>query len=256
MQDGGRLRAAGVEVEVVNDWDARVATEAWRWWAVHHRPFVTYKVAATLDGRVTIPGERWVSGEAAASSTSCVRSPMPSRSDGHRSRRRPEARRAGRPGRASAASARVRAGPAAGRVEPGAALGAPEEELRALGAEGVQSLLLEGGPTRDGVPRARPDREAARVRRAAPRARAHALGDFAPSRRLDHVTLRPIGDDVLSRHIFTGREVRAARLQHRHLRRPARDRRARAGRGERGVGRFPRLGPPRVRLDVRSRRSG
>ena len=27
------------------------------------RPFVTYKAAITLDGRVTVPGRRWVSGE-------------------------------------------------------------------------------------------------------------------------------------------------------------------------------------------------
>ena len=27
------------------------------------RPFVTYKAAVTLDGRVTVPGSRWVSGE-------------------------------------------------------------------------------------------------------------------------------------------------------------------------------------------------
>ena len=35
--------------------------EAWRTWTTHARPFVTYKVAVTLDGRVTVPGARWVS---------------------------------------------------------------------------------------------------------------------------------------------------------------------------------------------------
>ena len=32
-------------------------------WISRGRPFVTYKVAMTLDGRVTVPGSRWVSGE-------------------------------------------------------------------------------------------------------------------------------------------------------------------------------------------------
>ena len=33
--------------------------EAWRVWIAHGRPFVTYKVAMTLDGRVSVPGSRW-----------------------------------------------------------------------------------------------------------------------------------------------------------------------------------------------------
>ncbi len=32
-------------------------------WKALGRPFVTYKAAITLDGRVTVPGRRWVSGE-------------------------------------------------------------------------------------------------------------------------------------------------------------------------------------------------
>jgi len=59
-----RLRAAGVEVEVADLWEARVQNEAWRVWVALGRPFVTYKVATTLDGRVSVPGARWVSGEA------------------------------------------------------------------------------------------------------------------------------------------------------------------------------------------------
>ena len=59
-----RLREAGVEVEVADLWEARLQNEAWRVWIAHGRPFVTYKVAMTLDGRVTVPGSRWVSGEA------------------------------------------------------------------------------------------------------------------------------------------------------------------------------------------------
>ena len=62
--DGGgleKLRAAGVEVELVDGelaFRARQQLEEWRTWVTLGRPFVTYKVAVTLDGRVTVPGER------------------------------------------------------------------------------------------------------------------------------------------------------------------------------------------------------
>lgn len=61
--DVSPLREAGVEVDVLDLWEARRQNEAWRTWASVGRPFVTYKVAITLDGRVTVPGSRWVSGE-------------------------------------------------------------------------------------------------------------------------------------------------------------------------------------------------
>src|SRR5439155_2304719 len=59
-----RLRAAGVEVELADSFEARAQNEAWRTWVAARRPFVTYKVAMTLDGRISVPGERWVTGEA------------------------------------------------------------------------------------------------------------------------------------------------------------------------------------------------
>ncbi|HEU4449136.1 MAG TPA: bifunctional diaminohydroxyphosphoribosylaminopyrimidine deaminase/5-amino-6-(5-phosphoribosylamino)uracil reductase RibD, partial [Gaiellaceae bacterium] len=61
-----RLRAAGVEVELPGgelEWRARAQNEAFRVWVRDRRPFVAYKAATTLDGRVTVPGSRWVSGE-------------------------------------------------------------------------------------------------------------------------------------------------------------------------------------------------
>src|SRR4029077_5597051 len=61
-----RLRAAGIDVEVVAGepaWRARALNAGYL--SVHERgrPWVIYKVAATLDGRVTLAGERWISGE-------------------------------------------------------------------------------------------------------------------------------------------------------------------------------------------------
>ena len=59
------LRAAGVDVEHADLLEARAQNEAWRTWVAQARPFVTYKAAMTLDGRLTIPGGRWISGPAA-----------------------------------------------------------------------------------------------------------------------------------------------------------------------------------------------
>ena len=61
-----QLRAAGVEVEVADGelgFRARRQIEAWLTWVTKGRPFVTYKAAMTVDGRLTLPGSRWVSGE-------------------------------------------------------------------------------------------------------------------------------------------------------------------------------------------------
>ena len=57
------LREAGVEVELVDSFAARAQNEAWRTWVAERRPFVTLKLAVTLDGRVATPGSRWISGE-------------------------------------------------------------------------------------------------------------------------------------------------------------------------------------------------
>ena len=57
------LREGGLEVEVADLWAARRQNEAWLTWARLNRPFVTYKAAVTLDARMTVPGEQWVSGQ-------------------------------------------------------------------------------------------------------------------------------------------------------------------------------------------------
>ncbi|MHB0937383.1 MAG: bifunctional diaminohydroxyphosphoribosylaminopyrimidine deaminase/5-amino-6-(5-phosphoribosylamino)uracil reductase RibD [Armatimonadota bacterium] len=63
-----RLRAAGIEVAsgLLHAQEARL-NEAWRHWIVTRRPFVTLKLAASLDGKLaTRTGDsRWITGEAA-----------------------------------------------------------------------------------------------------------------------------------------------------------------------------------------------
>ena len=63
-----RLRTAGIEVELPGgelSGHARVQNEGYRAWVAEGRPFVTYKAAVTLDGKVAAAGgdARWVSGE-------------------------------------------------------------------------------------------------------------------------------------------------------------------------------------------------
>ncbi|HEX6700919.1 MAG TPA: bifunctional diaminohydroxyphosphoribosylaminopyrimidine deaminase/5-amino-6-(5-phosphoribosylamino)uracil reductase RibD [Gaiellaceae bacterium] len=144
-----RLREGGVEVELVDSFDARAQNEAWRTWAATGRPFVTYKAAVTLDARVTVPGERWVTGEesrrlvhelraasdAVAVGMGTVRADAPLlTARGVEAPRQPRRLAFGRGPLPAASELELLSGP-------------PEEELRKLAAEGVQSLLLEGGPT-------------------------------------------------------------------------------------------------------------
>jgi diaminohydroxyphosphoribosylaminopyrimidine deaminase/5-amino-6-(5-phosphoribosylamino)uracil reductase len=144
------LRAAGVEVDILDAWEARVQNEAWRVWVSRGRPFVTYKVAASIDGRVTIPGRRWVSGEASRRLVHELRAASDAvgvgmgtvRADDPRLDARDVELPRGQPRRLAFGR---------GPLPPGSELelrpGPLADELHALAAEGVQSLLLEGGPT-------------------------------------------------------------------------------------------------------------
>jgi diaminohydroxyphosphoribosylaminopyrimidine deaminase / 5-amino-6-(5-phosphoribosylamino)uracil reductase len=147
------LRAAGVDVELIDSFEARAQNEAWRTWVSARRPFVTYKAAATLDGRLTVPGERWVTGEesrrlvhelraasdAVGVGTGTVRADAP-RLDarGVEAPRQPRRLAFGRGPLPAGSELELRTGPLRG-------------ELEALAAEDVQSLLLEGGPTLAGA---------------------------------------------------------------------------------------------------------
>lgn len=196
-----RLREAGVEVELADSFAARAQTEAWRTWVVHGRPFVTLKVAVTLDGRVTVPGTRWVTGEesrrrvhelragsdAVAVGMGTVRADRPrldARDVG--ADRQPRRLAFGRGPLQDDSELELRTGPLA-------------DELRRLGAEGVQSLLIEGGPTLataflgdDLV-----DKVLLFVAPTIAGAGPRLLGDLPVPVPLTRLTAEPIGEDVL-----------------------------------------------------------
>jgi len=196
-----RLRAAGVEVEVVDSFEARRQNETWRTWVALRRPFVTYKVAATLDGRVAVPGSRWVSGgesrrlvhelraasDAVAVGMGTVRADAPElTARGLGATRQPRRLAFGR-------------GPLPEASELELRTGALSDELAALAAEGVQSLLLEGGPTlatsfldADLV-----DRLLVFVAPVLGGSGPRLVGDLRDSRRLARFEASRVGDDVL-----------------------------------------------------------
>jgi diaminohydroxyphosphoribosylaminopyrimidine deaminase/5-amino-6-(5-phosphoribosylamino)uracil reductase len=150
VQDGiSRLREAGLEVELVDSWAARVQNEAWRRWARESRPFVTYKAALTLDGRMTIPGSRWISGEESRRLVHELRAASDAVAVGMGTVRADDPALTARDVGAARQPRRLAFG--GGPLPEGSELellsGPLEEELRRLGEEEVQSLLLEGGPT-------------------------------------------------------------------------------------------------------------
>jgi len=144
-----RLRAAGIAVDVVDAFEGRRQNEAWRTWIVHGRPFVTYKAALTLDGRVTVPGRRWVTGEASLRLVHVLRAAADAVAVGMGTVRADAPRLDARDVPVLRQPRRLAFG--RGPLPPGSELelrtGPLREELETLAHEGVQSLLLEGGPT-------------------------------------------------------------------------------------------------------------
>jgi diaminohydroxyphosphoribosylaminopyrimidine deaminase / 5-amino-6-(5-phosphoribosylamino)uracil reductase len=148
-----RLREARVEVELVDSWEARVQNEAWLTWARLGRPFVTYKAAVTLDGRMTIPGERWISGEESRRLVHELRAASDAVAVGMGTVRADNPRLDARDVDALRQPRRLAFG--SGSLPEGSELdllaGPLEEELTRLAGENVQSLLLEGGATMAGA---------------------------------------------------------------------------------------------------------
>jgi diaminohydroxyphosphoribosylaminopyrimidine deaminase / 5-amino-6-(5-phosphoribosylamino)uracil reductase len=147
-----RLRGAGVEAELAVDdlaFRCRQQIEEWRTWVTERRPFVTYKVAVSLDGRVAMPDSRWVSGEDSRRLVHVLRAASDAVAVGMGTVRWENPRLDARGVPVIRQPRRLAFGrgplPEGSELEPRS--GALHEELEALAEEGVQSLLLEGGPT-------------------------------------------------------------------------------------------------------------
>jgi diaminohydroxyphosphoribosylaminopyrimidine deaminase/5-amino-6-(5-phosphoribosylamino)uracil reductase len=196
-----RLRAAGVEVEVEDLWEARVQNEAWRVWIAEGRPFVTYKVAMTVDGRVTVPGSRWVSGEESRRRVHELRAASDAVAVGIGTVRADDPALTARDVGAERQPRRLAFGH--GPLPAGSPLelrdGPLEQELEALAADGVRSLLLEGGPTLAGsfLAAGLVDKLLVFVAPTLSGAGPRAFGDLPAPLDVQHVTVERLGEDVL-----------------------------------------------------------
>jgi diaminohydroxyphosphoribosylaminopyrimidine deaminase/5-amino-6-(5-phosphoribosylamino)uracil reductase len=195
------LRGRGVEVEHADSFAARAQNEAWRTWIARGRPFVTLKLAVTLDGRVTVPGRRWVTGEESRRLVHELRAAVDAVAVGTGTVRADDPQLTARDVDAGRQPRRLVFGrsPLPARSELELRSGPLEEELAALAAEGVQSLLLEGGPTlataffaRDLV-----DKLLLFVAPAVAGAGIPAFGPLPAPVELSRMQAGPIGEDVL-----------------------------------------------------------
>jgi diaminohydroxyphosphoribosylaminopyrimidine deaminase / 5-amino-6-(5-phosphoribosylamino)uracil reductase len=146
-----RLREAGLSV-VVEDGEVafrcRQQNEAWRTWVSLGRPFVILKLALTLDGRVARSDRRWVSGEESRRRVHELRASVDAVAVGMGTVHADDPQLTARDVDVASQPRRLAFG--RGPLPGGSSLelrsGALEVELGALAGEGVQSLLVEGGP--------------------------------------------------------------------------------------------------------------
>ena len=199
-----RLRAAGVQVAVADGelgFECRAQNEEWRTWVSLGRPFVTLKLAVTLDGRVTVPGARWVTGEAARRRVHELRAQVDAVAVGMGTVRADDPQLTARDVPAKRQPRRLAFGRS--RLPAGSELelrdGELADELRALAGEGVQSFLLEGGPT-IAAAFLREELVDKLLLFLAPKlagAGAGFLPELAAPRDLTRLRAEPVGDDVL-----------------------------------------------------------
>ena len=198
-----RLRAGGVEVELDDRPEARRQNEAWRTWISCGRPFVTLKLAVSLDGHVVVPGRRWVTGDAARRQVHELRARVDAVAVGMGTVRADDPRLDVR-GVSVARQPRRLAfgrGPLPDDSELELRTGTLEEELAALAAEGAQSLLLEGGPTLGAafVEADLVDRFVLHVAPVLAGDGPHVLGSLSAPVELRELTAEQVGDDVVLR---------------------------------------------------------
>jgi diaminohydroxyphosphoribosylaminopyrimidine deaminase/5-amino-6-(5-phosphoribosylamino)uracil reductase len=143
------LRAAGVVTEDADSPAARIQNEAWRVWVAAKRPFVILKLALTVDGRVAVPGTRWVTGEESRRRVHELRAQVDAVAVGMGTVREDDPQLTARDVGVVQQPRRLAfgRGPLPDRSELELRTGELEDELATLAAQGVQSLLLEGGPS-------------------------------------------------------------------------------------------------------------
>jgi diaminohydroxyphosphoribosylaminopyrimidine deaminase/5-amino-6-(5-phosphoribosylamino)uracil reductase len=196
-----RIAAAGIEVELLDDLAARRQNEVWRTWKALGRPFVTYKAAITLDGRVAVPGRRWVSGEESRRRVHELRAASDAVAVGMGTVRADEPRLDARDVGAARQPRRLAfgRGPLPGGSDLELRSGSLPDELAGLAEEGVQSLLLEGGPTLATafVEAGLVDKLLLFIAPVIAGEGLRFLGDVSQRRELLHVHAEPCGEDVL-----------------------------------------------------------
>lgn len=196
-----QLRAAGIETELIDSFEARQQNEAWRTAVSKGRPFVTYKVAVTLDGRVTVPGSRWVSGQESRRFVHELRASSDAVAVGMGTVRADDPALTARDVEVARQPRRLAFG--RGPLPDGSELelrsGPIEEELAQLAGEGVQSLLLEGGPTLAAafLDAGLVDKLLVFVAPVVGGSGPRFLGDLPEPLRLTRLTAEPVGEDVL-----------------------------------------------------------
>jgi len=145
----GALRDAGIEAELLELPEARRQNEAWRTWIARRRPHVILKLAVSVDGRAVVPGRRWVTGEESRRRVHELRASVDAVGAGMGTVRvdAPRLDARGVPVARQPRRLAFGRGPLPAGSELELRTGTLLEELASLAAEGVQSLLLEGGPT-------------------------------------------------------------------------------------------------------------